>query len=213
MIFVESKNNFFFTFALVVCCLTMVFFDDLRSNSNFFLKRTNQAIDPLKFKDDVMSKSDIIIRSLKFKNFSLLKEYVHPKKGLRFSPYSYVVSSDLVFQAQELMKLGTDVKSYDWGYKKSNKKIQTSFEDYFNYYVYNFDFANADQVLYNEVLFKGSIVDNTREFYGDSIIVEYNIDSVGQVFSMGRDWAKLRLIFEKFGAEWFLSGIINIRGA
>jgi len=182
-------------------------------NNKFFQNDRKFATDPLQFKDDVMSKSDIIIRSLKFKNFSLLKEYVHPKKGLRFSPYSYVVSSDIVFQVRDLQKILDDVRSYDWGYEKNNKKIHTSFENYFNHYVYNFDFANADQILYNEVLFKGNIVDNTREFYKDSIIVEYNIDSVGQVFSMGRDWAKLRLIFERSGEEWFLSGIINIRGA
>lgn len=60
--------------------------------------------------------ADAVVLSLKNQDMASFSHYVHPSKGVRFSPYSYVnVNSDLLFTALQAEQLMTDTTVYHWG--------------------------------------------------------------------------------------------------
>src|SRR5690606_28406513 len=80
----------------------------------------------------LLSRSIDVIELIKEKDMKGLSEFVHPTKGLRFSPYAYVdVEKDQVFTKEEVAKLGEDTKTYTWGnYDGSGEPIDLNFNDY-----------------------------------------------------------------------------------
>jgi len=153
----------------------------------------------------IRQKSDTAIKAIKFRNFTLLEKLIHPKFGIRFSPYIYVMSSDVVFSAENFETRYYDDYIYDWGSKRMSKNMRMTFKDYYSTYIYQNDYAISQDVTYNQPLPIDNIVDNTYNFYPEAIVVEYNSDNLG-------DYSKslLRLVFEKYKNEYFLSGIITI---
>ena len=153
----------------------------------------------------IQKKSDTAIKAIKFRNFTLLEKLIHPKFGIRFSPYLYVMSSDVVFSAKNFEARYHDDYIYDWGSKRMSKNMRMTFKDYYSTYLYQNDYAISQDVTYNQPILLENIVDNTYNFYPEAIVVEYNSDNLG-------DYSKslLRLVFEKYKNEYFLSGIITI---
>lgn len=149
------------------------------------------------------------IKILKEYDLKALAQRVHPEKGLRFTPYAFVDGDqDLVFTAQEIQQAGSG-KKYIWGsYDGSGEPIELTFEEYFKKFVYDADFAQAKEIGYNETLGKGNSLDNSKEFYEDSYIVEYYFPEIDPQYQ-GLDWRSLRLVFEKSGDNWYLTGIIH----
>jgi hypothetical protein len=53
---------------------------------------------------------------LKDKDMAALSLHVHPNKGLRFTPYSYVdLQGDLVFTSQQITTLLQSSQIHNWG--------------------------------------------------------------------------------------------------
>src|SRR5690554_1716571 len=104
----------------------------------------------------LLSMTAEILEVIKEKDFPRLVEYFHPELGLRFSPYGYIDTVHHVrFTAEEFIKQSEDGGSISWGsYDGTGKDIQMSLEDYFNKFVYEVDFLNAEQISVNEVLGK-----------------------------------------------------------
>jgi len=150
-------------------------------------------------------KADLVIKAIKFKNFTLLKQMIHPKHGVRFSPYLYVMSTDIVFNAENIQSRFYGDYIYDWGSKRSNKNIKMSFSEYYRRYIYNHDYAVTHNITYNKLSDISNVIDNVLSFYPNSIIVEYYSDNQSDY-----EESLLRLVFEKHKDDWFLSGIITI---
>ena len=104
-----------------------------------------------------------------------------------------------------------DHEKYRWGYSENMKPIRLSFKNYYNQYVYNQDFANYDEITFNDISNPTKMIDNTRKFYPEAIIVEFKINGV-LVENKGKDWTTLRLIFQNYKEQWYLSGIVNLKG-
>ena len=71
-----------------------------------------------------------------------------------------------------------------------------------------FDFLNAEEIGYNQVLSSGNMLENQFEIYSNPIIVEYYFSGFNPDY-MGMDWRSLRLVFEQDGADWKLTGVIH----
>jgi hypothetical protein len=170
----------------------------------------NPQIPPAKAKQIIASRAKEVILLLKKKDFAKLSTVIHPDKGVRFSPYAYVIGNeDKVFTARKIKTLTSDKTKYIWGaYDGSGELIQLAFRDYYKRFVYSRDFAAAKQIGYNRFIGGGNTINNAFQAYPKSIIVEYHLTGFEAKYG-GMDWESLRLVFEEKKGAWYLVGIIH----
>ncbi|MEM7106485.1 MAG: hypothetical protein AAF502_25390 [Bacteroidota bacterium] len=156
----------------------------------------------------ILEKSEAIINVLKEKRFLRLVPFIHPEKGLRFSPYATVDTADIVVKPRDISGLSTkEVRR--WGvFDGSGESMDLTFEDYHQKFIYDYDFADADSIFYNLERQHGNSINNIREIYPDAKTVEFYVSGKEGEYT-GFDWRALRLIFEKSGEIWYLSGIVH----
>ena len=95
----------------------------------------------------VIERAAEVVALLKAKDMAALAGYVHPKLGLRFSPYAAVKDTDQVFPAETIYSLWADKRLYTWGnFYGSGEPVDLSFPDYYSSFVYDVDFANAPRI-------------------------------------------------------------------
>ncbi len=135
--------------------------------------------------------------------------YVHPIKGVRFSPYGYVDETHVVFRREEVAALLQEPTVRTWGnYDGSGDPIEGTFADYFARFVYDLDFAAAPQQSVNAPIGTGNTVDKTADVYPGGMVLEYHFPGIDPSFG-GMDWRSLRLVFEEFRGEWFVVAVIH----
>lgn len=157
-------------------------------------------------KSIIKDKATKVMEALKVKDIESLIEYVHPEKGLRFTPYTTVDTvKDVVFSIEELKNFNAEDELV-WGtYDGKGDDIILTPGEYYEEFVYTKDFLSADQIGYNKVLSSGNMIENQFEVYKNPIIVEYYIP--GEEFENA--WQSLRLVFEEYEGDWKLVGIIH----
>jgi hypothetical protein len=149
------------------------------------------------------------VAALRDRDMEALAALAHPSKGVRFSPYTYVRDEHLVFGSQSVVGLLMDQTRYLWGYYDgSGEPIELTFAHYYEQFVYDQDFAHAEQIAYNEVLGQGNTINNIPEFYPDGVFVEYYFSGFDPQYG-GMDWVSLRLVLEQEGGVWYLVGVIH----
>jgi hypothetical protein len=158
----------------------------------------------------IKTRCDSVITALKNKNFERLEDYVHPLKGVRFSPYSYVdIQYDITIAINKIRTLPADTTKRVWGYYDgSGEEIRLTFIDYYKEFIYDKDFINATEIGYQRIIGQGNTRSNIYEVYPTSIVVEYHFPGFDPRVS-GMDWESLRLVFEKYWGQWFLVGIVH----
>ncbi|MCT8138280.1 hypothetical protein H1D32_11280 [Anaerobacillus sp. CMMVII] len=154
--------------------------------------------------------ADEIVMALQKKEMETISDFVHPRKGVRFSPYAFVqVNDDKVFTAEEVADLFNDETVYNWGsFDGTGEPIEMTFEEYFERFVYDQDYVNAEQKSVNERLGQGNTLDNTAEVYPEASVVEYHFASFDPQYD-GMDWRSLRLVLENVDGTWYLVGVIH----
>jgi hypothetical protein len=153
-----------------------------------------------------------IIRALKAKDMAKLIEFIDPSAGVRFSPYTNIKDTDLVFTPSKLANAFSDPTIYQWGnYEGSGALILLTFADYYSRFVYSEDFSSATDIGYNHSLSYTNVIDNSYDFYPNSNIVEYFLPGTNPEFGAGLDWQSLKLVFQQNtpGGQWYLVGIIH----
>lgn len=183
---------------------------------HYFLKSSNysetKTYSESEAKAVINSRAAEVITALKNNDLVKLSTYVHPKKGVRFSPYSHIdTKEDLVFTANEINRIANNKTKYTWGvYDGVGNPIELTFGEYFKKFIYNQDFSNAKEIGYNHILGTGNTINNVFEAYPKDIVVEYHFSGFDPQYG-GMDWASLRLVFESFKGDWYLVGVINDR--
>src|ERR1700741_4142333 len=74
---------------------------------------TDESEDPAKG-DAIRKFKQTVFQLIKDKDFKKLSSMIHPKKGLRFSPYTYVNESDRVLDSAQLAGIMQNKKKLDW---------------------------------------------------------------------------------------------------
>jgi hypothetical protein len=164
----------------------------------------------------VVARAAQAIMALKGRDLAALAALVHPDKGLRFSPYTYVRVEpgphgevDRVFSAGQIPGLWSDPTIYHWGTQEgSGDPIDLTFADYYAEYVYDVDFAHPDVIGFDEAIGLGSMINNIDEVYPEAVTVEYHFEGFEEQYA-GYDWRSLRLVLELAEAEWVLVGIVH----
>lgn len=183
--------------------------DNEDSLSNYDLN--NEGIIKSEIAKEVIDKTaDELISAIKNKNADKIAEYVHPVKGVRFTPYTTIsTENDLIINKENMKNFFTDENSYVWGYYDGiGDEIKLTPSQYYEKFIYSEDFMSATEIGYNEVLSSGNMVENQFEVYKNAIVVEYYIPEINPEYS-GLDWQSLRLAFEEYEGNWKLVGIIH----
>ena len=170
----------------------------------------NSTISPKEAKNILNNKASEVITLLKVKNMEEFATRIHPTKGVRFTPYTTVSSeADKVFNKDSIKNFFQDETEYLWGhYDGSGEDILLKPNDYYERFVYDEDYVNAEIVSYNEIMSSNNNIENQFKIYPNSIIVEYYFSGFNPDYS-GMDWRSLRIVFEKENDEWYVIGIIH----
>jgi hypothetical protein len=156
------------------------------------------------------------ILALRDRDLQQLAGAVHPSKGLRFSPYTYVRVEpgprgelDLVFSAAQIPGLWSNATVYHWGTAEgSGNPIDLTFAGYYDEYIYDVDFAHPHVIGFDQTIGMGSMINNIAEVYPQAVTVEYHFEGFEQQYA-GYDWRSLRLVLEQAGEDWVLVGIVH----
>ena len=181
---------------------------DLEENANSKSNEIEQ-VRPKKAKELLNGLEDSVLKALKEKDYKKLSKLVHPAAGVRLSPYSYVDRFSNIVLTNDSLKLEeiSSVKKL-WGYfDGSGKEIRMSVDKYFDEFVYQKNYENADKITYNNPQNTGNSIDNHLKVYGKCISVDYHFEGTEE--NGGMDWKTLRLVFKKYNGKYYLIGIIN----
>lgn len=161
-------------------------------------------------KEIIEATSEQVIGAISNKDAAAISKFVHPDKGIRFTPYTFVsLENDLVFTKEEVNDFFNDTDEYLWGYYDGiGDEIKLTPGEYYESFIYSEDFKNAPEIGYNEVLSFGNTLENQFEVYESPIVVEYYFPGFDEQYE-GMDWRSLRLVFEEYKDSWKLVGIIH----
>ena len=175
-------------------------------NSNYLARQVGRV------PEAIAARASQAIMALKTRDLAKLSGLVHPDKGVRFSPYTYVraaVGGDVVFSAGQIPDLWNDPTIYRWGvYDGSGEPIDLTFDQYFERFVYDVDFARPDVIGFDETVGQGNTINNIAEVHPEAAVVEYHFEGFDPQYA-GMDWRSLRLIFEESKGTWYLVGIVH----
>lgn len=151
-----------------------------------------------------------VLTAFKNGDFAKLSTYIHPDKGVRFSPYAYVNNNaDQKFTASQIKGMAGSTTVYNWGsYDGSGKPIELTFSEYVKKFVYDQDFLQAKQVSFNHPIGTGNTQNNAAKVYPNATIIEYHFPGFDPKVE-GMDWKSLRLVFEQKNGVWYLVGVIH----
>ena len=142
-------------------------------------------------------------------DYKSLSEYIHPTKGIVFTPFSYVnCDENLVFTAAQVSNFATDNDKYIWGvYDQSSVSIEATVRDYFERFVYDKNFLYANQIGINSIIRQGNSIENVIDEFPDSVFVDF-YDSGSEEYD-GLDWSSLKIVMEKCNGEFKIVAIIH----
>jgi hypothetical protein len=147
-----------------------------------------------------------ILHNLKNKDAAMLASFIHPEKGIRFSPYGYVDTlTNVHLPAGDLVKVMRQNNKLYWGsFDGSGDSIKLTVTEYFSKFIYDVDFINAEKISVNKTLSKGNSLNNLTEIYRGAEYIEYYFSAFDKQYG-GMDWRSLRLVFE----NGYLVGIVH----
>ena len=178
--------------------------DETEQESKISEEENLNKISPKKAEEIISERMKFVIKAIAENDMEGFSIFVHPVKGVRFSPISkvHLDGYDLVFSKDSIRSFFEDDKKYTWGaYIGSGELIVLTKKEYFNTFVYDLDYINADIIAYNEFNTNGSMYwnDSIWEVYPNTVIVE---------FFKEEEYQSLSIVFEEYEKEWFVVGFI-----
>jgi len=158
----------------------------------------------------IRKQSQIIIEQLDSKNYSALIDFIHPQKGLYFSPYTYVQKDRYphVSKGDYRSFIKPDSLIY-WGEQDgTGDSILLNFHNYSDKYIYRAKYLEAEHFSIDSIMGKGNTINNIKSIFPNATIVEYHFPGLEPKYQ-GMDWCSLRLVFEEFEQKFYLVAIVN----
>jgi len=154
--------------------------------------------------------SDNLLHLIKNGDMSKFAEFVHPEKGVRFTPYSYVdINKDIRLTPTELSSLAESTEKRIWGaFDGIGDPIDMTFNEYRDQFIYDVDFLEAPQIIFNQEIQRGNAILNVKEAYPGASFIEYYFPEIDPKYE-GMDWKSLHMVFEEFNGRWYIVGIIH----
>jgi len=163
------------------------------------------------YKDSVLlATTEEVLSTIKAKEYSKLAAYFHPREGIRFSPYGYIDTLHHVhFTVPEFLEQARDDQPIVWGsYDGKGTDIDLTLDAYFDKFVYDVDFLQAEQTRVNEILGKGNSLINIQQVYPGTDFTESYFSGFEEKYG-GMDWRSLRLVFKNVDGTPRLVAIVH----
>lgn len=163
--------------------------------------------------------ADLVMQRLQDHRWDQLSDYVHPKRGVTFSPNAYVDPESAVTLSREQVRgIDTLSQTFVWGADDgTGDPIEMVPSEYMSEYVSDRDFADAARGRRDQTLGVGNTMNNLPDaFYNQPpganteqhiSFLEYHLP--GSQRYGGMDWASLRLVFERENDDWYLIGVVR----
>lgn len=147
---------------------------------------------------------------LKNKAFTQLSTLFHPLKGVRFSPYGYVdTTTHNSMSGDDFLQAIQNKAILYWGsYDGTGDSILLTAAQYFNKFIYNADFANAEKSSLNKRISTGNSLHNIDAVYPGCNYTEYYFQGFDKKYA-GMDWTSLKLVFEFYEGKNYLVAIVH----
>lgn len=144
------------------------------------------------------------------RDFAALASYVHPDRGVTFTPYSTVdFDADLTFTAEQIRGWEQDQTAYIWGLEDGRGlPIQMTAAQYLNRYVWDADYTRAPEIGIDRIITGGNALENVAEAYEGCRFVDFCHPSADPV-NDGLDWSSLKLVFQAGDRGWYLVGVVH----
>jgi len=151
-----------------------------------------------------------VLHALKEEDYGQVASFVHPEKGVTFTPYSTVnLEQDLTLSAAQIQGLEEDPRVYTWGFEDGRgNPIQMTISQYVDRYVFNQDYTQASEIGIDQIMISGNALENITTAYPGCRFVDFCIPSIDPV-NEGLDWCSLKLVFELGESGWLLVGVVH----
>lgn len=151
-----------------------------------------------------------VMKAIKGRDHKHLSQFIHPSMGIRFSPYGYIDTLNHAhFSRQQFLQLLEEEEAVFWGsYDETGEAIKLTLAEYFDKFVYEVDFFNAEQVSVNDVLGTGNSLINILQVYPGADFTESYFSGFEERYA-GMDWRSLRLIFQAHEDQLYLVAIVH----
>ena len=158
----------------------------------------------------LVARAERVVEALREKSWTTLAAMVHPERGVLFSPYGFVdTARSVVLMPAQIAALGRDEAIRRWGTKAgSGTPIRLSFDAYYDAFIYDEEFAEAQRGAPGEILKRGTTKINLSEAFPDARFIAYHVPGREEEYG-GLDWSSLRLVFALYRGMWKLVGIVH----
>jgi hypothetical protein len=171
------------------------------------------SLSPAQAQKIIERRARAVMLAIKARDMQKLATFVHPRLGVRFSPYISVdTKKERALSRRQLVNLYASRRRFMWGEADgSGDPIRMTFRQYLKTYVYRQDLLSGQEVGYNPEHRQGpgTAINNLLEVYPRAILVRYSHEGVTGPRGGAMDWQQLWLVFEQWGREWYLVGIAN----
>lgn len=187
--------------------------------------RIHPAREPMSQTDDMISEPSVtmpetisafeisikVLTAIRNRDYQLLADYVHPEKGIIFSPDSYVdYNEDPIFSAEQIRAFGSDNTIYSWGYfDVSEKLIELTASEYFDEFVYDKEYIYSRQIGINTIVCSGNLEENVADLFPNAIFIDFHDEGTEEVDRI--DWSDLKIVLEKYNGALNVIAVINSR--
>ena len=157
----------------------------------------------------VQEKADKIISLIKAKDVEELTTHVHEEKGVLFAPYAHIEKDAITVKKEEVADVFQSQDKQTWGTRDgSGEPIELTPIEYYSEFIYDANYAEADEVVLNPTEPRGNTIKNIQDFFSDAHVVEYYVKGTKENENM--DWKALNLVFEKDQTgEWKLVAVVH----
>ena len=176
------------------------------------LKRANERSETEQesFSTEVALKktNDELLQALKVNYYDVFANYIHPQKGVRFSMYAFVnTTEDKHFTKVDFEKYYPTKTIFTWGSRDGSGEIfKATVDQYMKNWVFKKDFTKSEYA-FNKFLGGGNSLNNLKEIYPNTNFTENYIS--GSEKNGGMDWNALRFVFEEFEGKYYVVAVIN----
>lgn len=140
--------------------------------------------------------SNQIIKAMIHKDMETVAQFVHPEKGLLFSPYIYVDDQAVVIEQTAIANLLDSDEVFTWGvYDGKGTPIELTAAEYFEEFLDMTPFEEPDEILINDLQDRGNTINNIGLKFPNTQIIEYYHD--GSEAYAGIDWSSVLFIYEE----------------
>lgn len=153
--------------------------------------------------------ADILLH-IEREEYQEFAEYIHPREGLRFSPYGYVdTAHDQLFTKEKFLSTLSSPSKILWGYYDgSGDPIRLNLREYFRKFVYDVKFARPENLSLNKTVSPGNSLNNLQNIYPGSSYTESYFSGFEKKYE-GMDWRSLKLVFTFYQGQYYLVGIVH----